>query len=131
MRAIPNLRYVSYEVPSFDLIRKSAFVATIAGTAGWEAALLGKGVIHFGVAWYSSLPGVFKWMGQETGAHTVEKALTYQGDRAALVASFTNISKKMYTGVVDPAFADIIPNFDEVAEARAAAASIARVLRET
>ncbi|MGB3405954.1 MAG: hypothetical protein WBA67_00525 [Jannaschia sp.] len=127
LRCLGNVRYVSYQVPSFDLIRKSACVATITGTAGWEAALLMKGVIHFGVTWYSSLPGVYLWKGPET----LDRALAFRGDRASLRTAFEAICRKMYTGVVDPAYADIIPDFDEKGEARKAAASIARVLRET
>jgi len=127
LRQMSNVRYVSYETPSFDLIRRSLCVATITGTAGWEAALLLKPTIHFGVTWYSSLPGAYLWKGPET----LQEALAFKGDRAALEAGFEAISRKMYTGVVDRAYADIIPDFDERAEARSAAASIAMVLRDT
>jgi len=126
LRCLTNVRYVSYGVSSFDLIRKSACVATITGTAGWEAALLQKGAIHFGVAWYSSLPGVFRWDGPET----LQKAVDYRGDRDALAAAFDRLCGKMYSGVVNADFASALPDFDEATEVRQAARAIARVLTE-
>ncbi len=125
LRMIPNLRYVSPEVPSFELIRRSRCVATISGTAGWEAALMGKGAIHFGVAWYSSLPGVFRWQ----GAETLQQALAHRPDRAAFETAFDALSRKLYPGVVDPAYEEIVPDFDRQAAARDVAASLASVVR--
>lgn len=125
LRMIPNLRYVSPEVPSFELIRRSRCVATISGTAGWEAALMGKGAIYFGVAWYSSLPGVFRWQGPET----LQQALAHRHDRAAFEAAFDALSRKLYPGVVDPAYEEIVPDFDRQAAARDVAASLASVVR--
>ena len=127
LRGIENVRYVSSEVSSFDLIRHSKCVATITGTAGWEAALMGKGMIHFGVTWYSGLPGVFKWEGPET----LKKALEFKPDRRALEDGFEALSRKMYTGIVDPAYYAIMPEFDIDAEARKTAASIAMVLNSS
>lgn len=40
------------------MIRNSEFVATITGTAGFEAISGGKPVLAFGLAWYRGLPGV-------------------------------------------------------------------------
>lgn len=125
LRLIPNLKYVSPEVPSFELIRRSRCVATISGTAGWEAVLMGKGAIHFGVAWYSSLPGAFRWQGPET----LQQALTHRHDRPAFEAAFDALSRKLYPGVIDPTFGQIVPDFDRQAAARDVAASLASVLR--
>lgn len=127
MRLMKNVRYVSSGVPSFELIRRSACVATITGTAGWEAALLQKGVIHFGLAWYGSLPGVFMWQGPAT----LDSALNFKGDRRSLSDAFQQICRKMYTGVIDHHYAKIVPNFDDAGLSRKAAVSIVSVLRKT
>lgn len=127
LRAIPNLRYVAEHVPTFDLIRNALFVATISGTAGYEAALLGKGAIHFGVAWYATLPGVFRWQGPET----VQKALAVKPDRAALETAFAALTRKLYPGVVDLHYGVLIPGFDREAEGRRAVQSILAALSDT
>lgn len=57
----PKVRTVSSDVNTYDLIRNSQFVATLVGTAGWEAISGGKNTLIFGHAWYRSLPGVFAY----------------------------------------------------------------------
>ena len=56
IRCLYNVRLIhpSSEVPS--LIKNAAAVATISGTIGWEALLLGKTVITFGQVCYNSYP---------------------------------------------------------------------------
>lgn len=58
MTSIPNIRLISSEINTYDLIDKCKFVATITGTAGFEAVSGGKPVLVFGLAWYRCLPGV-------------------------------------------------------------------------
>lgn len=57
LRALPNVRFVRGDTPSGDLIARSRLVATITGTAGYEALLSGKPCIYFGEAWFADLPG--------------------------------------------------------------------------
>lgn len=61
---INNLKNV-YLIPentnNSKLIMNSDFVAVISGTAGFEAALLGKKVILFGEAWFKGMPNVKMW----------------------------------------------------------------------
>ena len=46
--AIPNVVLVDIAVPGIDLVRQGRAVGTISGSAGHEAALMGKPVIRFG-----------------------------------------------------------------------------------
>ena len=124
LKSLPNVRYLSFEVPSFDLIRRCACLATISGTAGWEAAQLGKGAIHFGVAWYARLPGVWRWKGPETLA----AALAWRGERAPLEAAFADLTGKLYSGVVDPYYAAIVEGYDPRAAGREAVRAIVSVM---
>lgn len=56
---LENVFFVDSSVNTYYLLRNSKAVATITGTAGWEAILAGKPAIIFGAAWYKSLYGVF------------------------------------------------------------------------
>lgn len=57
---IPRVRLVPIEISSFDLTERSKTVATITGTAGWEALVRGKSPIVFGIPWYRDCPGIFQ-----------------------------------------------------------------------
>jgi Capsule polysaccharide biosynthesis protein len=59
LSALKNVTLLSNVENSIDLIRNSIGVATITGTAGWEALFHGKPVIAFGLAWYRFMDGVF------------------------------------------------------------------------
>ena len=127
LSAIPNVHYMKPTISSFELIRRSLCVATISGTAGWEALLVGKSVIHFGVAWYACLPGALRWRGPQT----LDDALSFVSDREALSFAFDEASRKSYPGVVNLAYGSIVPGFDRATEVKKAVGSIILVLNET
>lgn len=54
----PQVHLVGRNVSTFDLIQRCDAVATITGTAGWEALFKHKPAIVFGHAFYRSAPGV-------------------------------------------------------------------------
>jgi len=57
---LPNTQIIPLETDSLTLIDKSQCVASVNGTAGWEALLRNKPSLAFGYAWYRDCPGVFK-----------------------------------------------------------------------
>ena len=57
IRKIPQVRLLSSDESSSDLLRNCALVCTITGTVGWEALLLGKPVITFGNVFYNCFKG--------------------------------------------------------------------------
>jgi len=57
---IPHVRLVPIHTDTFTLTDNGKIVATITGTAGWEALLRGKHVLVFGIPWYRDCPGVLK-----------------------------------------------------------------------
>ena len=54
---IDRVRLVGRDVNSFDLMQGSRAVATITGSAGWEALCSGKPTLTFGNAFYRNAPG--------------------------------------------------------------------------
>jgi hypothetical protein len=57
--SFPNVQLVPHMISPFDLIDHSKAVATVTGTAGWEAVLRGKPALTFGFPWYKGCEGVF------------------------------------------------------------------------
>jgi hypothetical protein len=55
----PKTVFVSQSVSSFELIRNATAVATVSGTAGWEALFREKPVLLFGHNFYQYAPGVY------------------------------------------------------------------------
>lgn len=55
---IPNVKLIDRKISSFEIIKNAKLVATITGTAGWEASLLGKPVLTFGNIFYNNLSHV-------------------------------------------------------------------------
>jgi hypothetical protein len=58
LAALPQVRLVDKASSSFDLIKNATAIATITGTAGWEALFYEKPVLMFGDFFYKYSPGV-------------------------------------------------------------------------
>ena len=54
---LANVCFVHESYPSSTLIEHARLVATITGTASYEALLKGKPSLYFGDAWFAGLPG--------------------------------------------------------------------------
>lgn len=61
IRELKNVAILDVREKGIDVIRKARLVATISGTAGFEAAVMGKPVVSFGAHnLYNFLPHVFR-----------------------------------------------------------------------
>jgi hypothetical protein len=120
LEALSNVRLVRQDTDSFELIRHARAVATWSGTAGWEALLMGKPTILFGLAWYRRLPGVFEWQ------HGLRPEALAGPDRGRLAAAFADLTRHMREGLVDPNYAVLVADYD----ARANGRKVARALLE-
>lgn len=100
LKKLKNVQLVNCN--TYDLINSSIFVATIAGTAGWEAITAGKGVIVFGRTWYQTCPGVFRFDEQLN----LSDVINHKTDRKTLDISVRKILQKSHPGLVYFPFAD-------------------------
>lgn len=51
---------ITDEISSQELLGKCLAVATISGTVGWEASIIGKPVLLFGTTWYEESPNIIR-----------------------------------------------------------------------
>ncbi len=58
LRELPQVRLASRSTSSFDLLHAARAVATVTGSAGWEAVFARKPVFAFGNSFYRRAPGV-------------------------------------------------------------------------
>ena len=58
MKTLPNVHMLPMEMQSLELIKRSAFTASITGTASLESAVSGKKAVIFGQTWFSGCPNV-------------------------------------------------------------------------
>ncbi|MDP3935324.1 MAG: hypothetical protein Q8Q46_03870 [Candidatus Giovannonibacteria bacterium] len=70
---LKNVRILPLETSARDLTERSEAVATITGTAGWEAILRRKPALIFGYPWYRHAPGVFRIWGVDSCRSALEK----------------------------------------------------------
>lgn len=55
-----RIRLIPTNTPSSTLIQHARYVATVGGTAGWEAVRSGVQALVFGATWYMHAPGVYR-----------------------------------------------------------------------
>ena len=60
LSGIPGVELVAADADHFSMLDGASAVATLTGTAGWEAVVRGKPVLCFGEAWYQSAPNVWR-----------------------------------------------------------------------
>lgn len=68
-----NVFFIPTDTSTFDLINCSQAVATVTGTAGWEAIMRLKPVLLFGYPWYMHCDGVFRVDGVESCQKAIKK----------------------------------------------------------
>lgn len=93
---IPNTVLLDRKVDTYKLIASSKFVATVNGTASWEAISGGKPTLIFGHQWFEELPGVFRYRDDITAQEIAD----FHIDHALLEAKVSELMKKMVTLVL-------------------------------
>lgn len=117
LAGIPAVHLVSKQENTFDLIERCEAVATITGTAGWEALFRGKPSIAFGRAFYRGGPGVISVddpieLAREL--HAIEDGTFEVATHDELRRFLLAIQSASHHGIVDPAYLrDCDLSFDE------------------
>ena len=128
LRAIENVRIADGSLTSRELIANALGIATITGTAGWEAICLGKPCLVFGNAWFQSLPNATKF----TDSFIFEEWLASGGaDLDVINEQLALLLMKTGVGVVDPDLMDFLgDDFDKVENSVLYVESVKRFFNE-
>lgn len=70
---LSNVRLIPIKTSTYELITRCQAVATVTGTAGWEAILRGKPALFFGNIWFMHCEGAFKVRDVATCSAALEK----------------------------------------------------------
>jgi len=108
IKRIRNCTYVDSTVSTCELMTHCQFVASITGTACWEAVSGGKPALVFGYAWFKKLPGVTIY--DETT--TLDDIMSKQFTHEELEAAFSAVISKAAPGIVDSHYIQIYDDFD-------------------
>lgn len=121
---IKKVKVISPEFDTYDLTKNCIFVATITGTAGWEAISGGKNTLIFGNAWYKKLPGVFFY----TANFKLEDILNYKINHFELERELNLLLCKTADGVIEPNYAVLVNDFDAKKNALSIATFIEQII---
>lgn len=122
---IKNVKVISPDFDTYLLMSNSVFVATITGTAGWEAITDGKNVLVFGNAWYKTLPGVFTY----DNSFKLKDILNYKIKHDDLERNFNLLLNKTAQGVIDPNYSAIVQNYNDLDNASNIETFLERMLK--
>lgn len=104
LRSLYNVWLASPRVDSHRLIENAALVATITGTAAWEAVLYEKPVIAFGPLCYGFCEQIVKSDGGAGLPELIQKAIRdFKPDRRAVLSLVSALLESAYMGfLADP-----------------------------
>ena len=126
LSVLQNVRLLSREESSSALIEGSIGVATITGTAGWEALFYGKAVLVFGYAWYGDFSGVVRYGPTFNFNDFIQTAVP---SSAYLVDELDNCIQKTGKGVIDTSYQSLVKDFNAEINAQFVCQSIKRFIQ--
>lgn len=106
LKSNKNIIFVSRDIDTNKLIENSIAVATVTGTAGWEALFEKKQVLIFGNYFYDSAPGVFKIKSPEECRLAIENIISneFKYDEKKLKLFLQAVSNVSINGSSNSAF---------------------------
>lgn len=107
IQSLSNVDFVGLKANSKLLIKHSKVVATITGTAGWEAIRLQTPVIIFGRAWYENFVGVHSF--SETTL--IEETAQIKINQNELQKNYEDFVKGCHYGIIDSGYQSLV-DFD-------------------
>ena len=124
LAAVKKARLVPGDTSTYELMEKCRFVATVTGTAGWEAITGGKNALVFGQAWYKTLPGVFEF----SKSLKLDDILNYRLDHAELQEAVNGLYGRLGCAIMNTDYGKNYPGYDEAQNRKAASDLIARLV---
>jgi len=109
IKNLKNVYLIDINYPSFELLERSDIVATISGTAGWEAIKGGKRCLLFGSSWYQRLPGCVKYTNTINIYDFIDE--NYQLDFDPFQNDFSLLMDGCADGIVDKDYIVEVENF--------------------
>ena len=106
VRQWPDVKFIDDSADSEVLIKQSRIVATITGTMGYEALLLGKPCVYFGDAWYEGLPNSYRF----NAGLDLKEISNQRVDAQELSNSVEIKMAKAADGVVFPLYQGLLDN---------------------
>lgn len=99
---IKGVRIVPVKTSTYELIKHSQAVATVTGTAAWEAILRSRPALIFGYFWFQNAPGVFQVRDAESARAAMEKIRSgFQVDQKEVLNYLAVFEKESFPGFVD------------------------------
>lgn len=92
--SINKVRLLPLNYDPFKLIRNAEAVATISGSVGWEAMVLGKPVISFGISWYEKYSGILRVVDEASARRITSFISDFVFDEKELLAYLAAFSEK-------------------------------------
>jgi hypothetical protein len=126
IKSLKNVYLVDINYPSSELLEKSDIVATISGTAGWEAIKGGKRCLLFGNSWYQRLPGCFKYTSDMDLNRFIEE--NYEFDFNKFQDKFSNLMNTCADGIVDKDYIVEVENFTYEQNAKSIVSSLNKII---
>lgn len=127
LKRIGKVRVVPIQENTYKLIEHSQFVATITGTAGWEAICGGKPTLIFGKTWYQNFEGVFKW----NPDFDIRSILDCRIDHEKLEQDYNELLSKSVPGVVAKDYCCLVKDYDEPENIRQVTELLTKLIRQT
>ena len=109
LRRIAKVEFLPSYSDTNQLVKRSMFVATVTGTAGWEAISLGKPALVFGIPWYRSFPGVIEYR----DGVTFDEIMGQNWERSELEERLGALLYRSHEGIVVPGYEALVQDYDE------------------
>lgn len=102
---LKNVRLVPIKTDTYALINKAQAVATVTGTAGWEAILRLKPCIIFGYPWYRDCPGAFGVNNVESCQEAIKEIINdFNIDQQQIINYLKSFDDSTIHGRIAPGF---------------------------
>ncbi len=108
LNRIKGVKFVPSDLSTHELSDRAQFVATVTGTAAWEAVRKGRPAVVFGNAWYKRLPGIHRF--EEGMDFEAVAASTFDHDQLCKEAGA--LLARCHHGVIEQVYLENTESYD-------------------